>query len=85
MYYTEGISNARVLKDPSSIHNLSKWFNKPFPEITKTDVYKLVGDLERSDRSVWTKRDYPGILKRFFKCMKNDNDQTLLHGSLRNL
>ncbi|WMW22732.1 tyrosine-type recombinase/integrase [Methanolobus mangrovi] len=72
--YAEGISTARVLKYLSSLHNLSKWFNKPFPEITKTDVYKLVGDLERSDRSVWTKRDYRVVLKRFFRWMNNDKD-----------
>jgi integrase/recombinase XerD len=72
--YAEGISKARVLKYLSSLHNLSKWFNKPFPEITKTDVYKLVGDLERSDRSVWTKRDYRVVLKRFFRWMNNDKD-----------
>ncbi|WP_394698074.1 tyrosine-type recombinase/integrase [uncultured Methanolobus sp.] len=72
--YAEGISNARVLKYLSSLHNLSKWFNKPFPEITKTDVYKLVGELERSDRSVWTKRDYRVVLKRFFRWMNNGKD-----------
>nr|WP_321417297.1 hypothetical protein [uncultured Methanomethylovorans sp.] len=39
MLYAEGISNARVLKYLSSLHNLSQWFNKPFPEITKLDMY----------------------------------------------
>ena len=72
--YAEGISNARVLKYLSSLHLLSKWFDKPFPEITKTDVYKLVADLERSDRSVWTKRDYRVTIKKFFRWMNNGKD-----------
>ena len=72
--YAEGISNVRVLKYLSSLHFLSKWFNKPFPEITKTDVYKLVADLERSERSVWTKRDYRVTLKKLFRWMNNRKD-----------
>lgn len=65
--FAEGLSKARVLKYLSSLHNLAQWFDKPFPEVTKLDVYKLVGDLEKSDRSVWTKRDYRVTLKRFFR------------------
>lgn len=72
--FAEGLSRARVLKYLSSLHNLSQWFDKPFPDITKVDVYKLVGDLEKSDRSVWTKRDYKVTIKRFFRWLNGGSD-----------
>lgn len=77
--FAEGLSKARVLKYLSSLHNLAQWFGKPFDEVTKLDVYKLVGDLERSERSVWTKRDYKVTIKRFFRWMnggKKDPEST---------
>ncbi len=37
-------------------------------------MYKLVGNLEKSDKSVWTKRDYRVVLKKFFRWMNNGKD-----------
>lgn len=45
--------------------------DKPFVQLTKNDVVKIVAEIERRDVSGWTKRDYKIILKKFFQWLKN--------------
>lgn len=72
--FAEGLSDARVLKYLSQLHNLAQMFDKDFSDITKSDVIRVVGSLERSDRSVYTKRDYKVAIKRFFRWF-NDGEE----------
>lgn len=72
--FAEGLSNARVLKYLSQLHMLSQMFDKDFSDIIKADVYRVVASIERSDRSVYTKRDYKVAIKRFFRWLNDGNE-----------
>ena len=65
--YAEGLSDARILKYLSQLNTLSNWFDKDFSDVTKTDIYRIVADIERSDRKAWTKQGYKVTIKRFFR------------------
>ncbi|WP_321430499.1 site-specific integrase [uncultured Methanolobus sp.] len=69
--YAEGLSDARILKYLSQLNTLSNWFDKDFDDVTKTDVYRIVADVERSDRKAWTKQGYKVTIKRFFRWLKD--------------
>jgi integrase/recombinase XerD len=70
----EGISHARIYKCLNTLKLISKMLGKAFADATKDDFVKLVSDLERSDMSDWTKRDYKVILKHFYKWFRNWED-----------
>ena len=56
--FAEGLKIARVLKHLYELKMLAELFGKEFNKASKQDVMKLVGDIERMDRSESTKRDY---------------------------
>jgi site-specific recombinase XerD len=65
--YAEGLSDARILKYLSQLNILSNWFNKDFDQVTMTDMYRIMGELERSDKKPWTKQGYKVTIKRFYR------------------
>lgn len=69
--YAEGLSEARILKYLSNLNVLAKWFGKDFDEVTKSDMYRVVAEIERSDRKAWTKQGYKVTIKRFFRWLHN--------------
>lgn len=72
----EGISLGRTYKCMSTLLLISKKLGKPFSQATKGDLVQLVAELENSDLSAWTKRDYKVVLKHFFRWLKNCEDGT---------
>lgn len=72
--FAEGLSNARILKYLSQLHMLSQMFDKDFSKVIKADFYRVVASIERSDRSVYTKRDYKVAIKRFFRWLNDGNE-----------
>ncbi|MBP2030380.1 MULTISPECIES: tyrosine-type recombinase/integrase [Methanosarcinaceae] len=69
--YAEGLSEARILKYLSNLNILASWFDKDFDEVTKSDMYRVVAEIERSDRKAWTKQGYKVTIKRFFRWLHN--------------
>ncbi len=69
--YAEGLSEARILKYLSQLNILSEWFGKDFDQVTTSDVYRVVAEIERSDRKAWTKQGYKVTIKRFFRWLHN--------------
>lgn len=77
----EGITKTRQAKYIYAITQLSRKFNnKQFPKVTKKDVEKLMGELNNSDLSEWTKRDYRIILKRLMKYIRETEGETFRRG-----
>lgn len=72
--YAEGLSKARILKYLSQLNILSNWFGKDFDQVTMTDIYRILGDLERSNRKAWTKQGYKVTIKRFFRWMNGGKE-----------
>jgi major membrane immunogen (membrane-anchored lipoprotein) len=66
--YAEGLSEARILKYLSQLNLLSQCFSKDFDQVTMTDMYRFLAELERSDKKPWTKQGYKAtIMGVFFK------------------
>jgi len=65
--FSEGLSEARVVKYLQSLRKIAEWLGKDFDKATKEDIERLVKRLERSDYSAWTKHDYKVALKRFYR------------------
>lgn len=72
--FAEGIKEARVLKYLDQLNRIAIWLNKDFPDVNEDDIYQLMCDIEKSDRSVWTKRDYKVCVKRFFRWVNGGVD-----------
>jgi integrase len=71
--FAEGLKIARVLKHLYELKMLAELFGKEFNKASKQDVMKVVGDIERMDRSESTKRDYKILIRKFFRWMDKDD------------
>lgn len=61
----------RVVKYLYSLRRLSKLFGKPFRDITKADVEKVIAIIEANKKySEWTKRDYKIIIRNYMKWLR---------------
>ncbi len=67
----EGLSQARQYKCINTLKLLSKILCKKFEDATKDDMVRLVAETEQKPFSVWTKRDYKAILKKFYQWLLN--------------
>jgi integrase/recombinase XerD len=61
------LTTASLLKHMSQLSIIAEMLDSDFTVIDKDDMYELVGKIERSDRSDWTKHDYKVTIKRFFR------------------
>lgn len=73
--FSTGLSKARITKYVLSLKKIAKWLGKNFDEASKDDIEQLVNNLERTDYSAWTKHDYKVIIKRFYKWLKDDDEE----------
>ncbi len=71
--FAEGLKIARVLKHLYELKILAELFGKEFNKASKQDVMKVVGEIERMDRSESTKRDYKILIRKFFRWMGRDD------------
>jgi integrase/recombinase XerD len=87
--FAEGLSKPRVLKYATHLKMISQKMGKNFSEIDKDDVIWYLSELEQSDYSAQTKKDYKVALKRFFPYIgKGDlaaDIKTTLRGSRKKL
>jgi len=72
--FSDGLSEARVVKYLQSLRKIGEWLGKGFDEATKADLERLVNGLERSDYSAWTKHDYKVALKKFYRWLNGGDD-----------
>jgi site-specific recombinase XerD len=69
----EGLTLVRQAKYIYTIVLISQRLkNKPFVKVTKDDVVKVIGDINKTDFSEWTKRDYRIVFKRFMKFVREE-------------
>lgn len=69
-----GIGERRLDKYIYSLPKISEWLGKPFKEVTRDDMIKMVAGLEEKDYANWTKVTYKAIIKRFWKWLNGDED-----------
>ncbi len=65
--FAEGLSKPRVVKYANHLKVVSEKLGKSFLAVTPDDITTFLSELEQSDYSVYTKRDYKIVLRRFFK------------------
>lgn len=65
--FAEGLSKPRVAKYANHLKIVSEKLGKSFLKVTPDDIVTFLSELERSDYSIHTKKDYKVVLKRFFK------------------
>jgi len=72
--YAEGLSHARVAKYTGLLRCIAIKLNKPFPQVDIDDIKELIRQIELSDRSACTKRDYRVAVKIFWRWMAGQDD-----------
>lgn len=71
-----GLSKSRISKYLNVIHRIAKWKpDKPFKDLNKKDVEKVISKLESTNYSEWTKHDYKVLFKRFYQWLYDMEDQ----------
>jgi hypothetical protein len=70
----EGLTPARILTYMHKLRLLALDLDKDFHDCTKDDVMRLVEKREHSGVGEWTKLAYKVVLKRFFKWLRNSED-----------
>ena len=71
------ITIPRRLKYLEILKTIGIQLKKPFGEVTKQDLERLVGALEAKPFTVWTKNTYRIIIKRFWKWLKEAPDGSM--------
>jgi integrase len=62
---------ARQLKVIQNLTLFGRLVNKPFSDFDKEDVVGLLANIEGAGYSDFTKQDYRGLIKRFFRWLRN--------------
>ena len=65
--FAEGLSKPRVIKYANHLKKISQKMGKSFLEIDEDDITSFLSELEQSDYSEHTKKDYRVVLRRFFQ------------------
>jgi integrase len=70
----EGISNNRIKKYNSALKTISKIIKKDFRECNERDLRNFFANIEKTDYSYNTKRDFRVVVKRFWKWLLPDKE-----------
>jgi integrase/recombinase XerD len=68
--YAEGLGEMRVRKYKYSLLKVSQILGMDFCKANRSDMEKLVANINKSDYKDWTKHDYKVCIKRFWKWLK---------------
>lgn len=71
---SEGLSPRRVLKYHYTIAGIARRLSKDFEKVNRADIEQLIGKMEQSDYSHWTKHDYRVTLKKFFRWLRQTEE-----------
>ena len=69
--FAEGLTKVRIVKYLSQLNVISGMITVDYPNVTKDDIMEFAVEIEKSDRSTWTKQDYKITIKRFFRWLNN--------------
>ncbi|MBF8294206.1 MAG: hypothetical protein HW389_751 [Bacteroidetes bacterium] len=72
--FARGLSPARVDKYLTALPVLATQIGKDFELAGKDDIQRVVGQIERTQLSPWTKRDYRSALKYFYRWLRDTEE-----------
>ncbi|MCX6772251.1 MAG: site-specific integrase [Candidatus Micrarchaeota archaeon] len=67
MRLAKGSGKLRVVKCMYCMRFLAQWLNKDFSTATKTDIIRLVTEIDAKNYSEYTRYDFKVVLKMFYK------------------
>ncbi len=67
MRLAKGSGKLRVVKCMYCVRFLAQWLNKDFSKATKTDLIRLVTEIDSKNYSEYTRYDFKVVLKMFYK------------------
>jgi len=67
MRLAKGSGKLRVVKCMYCMRFLAQWLNKDFSTATKTDIIRLVTEIDSKNYSEYTRYDFKVVLKMFYK------------------
>jgi integrase/recombinase XerD len=70
----EGLSTPRQVRYTYVLRKLSALLGKEFRRTTKTDMIRVISDLEKQDTAYETKLSEKQCIKRFYKWLRNTED-----------
>jgi integrase/recombinase XerD len=70
----KGISKPRIIKYINHLAVLARIVRKPFQQLRKEDVERLVSRINAAGYTEHTRRDYKVILKKFYQWLKGCNE-----------
>lgn len=71
----EGLSTPRQVRYTYVLRKLSSLLGREFRRTTKTDMIRVISDLERQDTAYDTKLSEKQCIKRFYKWLRNSEDE----------
>ena len=72
----KGSSKLRVVKCMYCIRYLAGWLNKDFSKATKTDLIRLVTEIDSKNYSDYTRYDFKIVLKMFYKWLLGKDEES---------
>ena len=67
---SENLNAGRVAKYASSLRNIRRHMEVNFANATREDIEELIRRINAENYTAWTKSDYKGILKRFYRWLR---------------
>ena len=71
----KGSSKLRVVKCMYCMRYLAGWLNKDFSKATKTDLIRLVTEIDSKNYSEYTRYDFKIVLKMFYKWLLGKDEE----------
>jgi len=72
--YADGLSHSRVCKYITLLMKIAASCPKPFEDFIEDDLKEFLRQIEFSDYSPWTKRDFRITIKRFWRWLERAED-----------
>jgi integrase/recombinase XerD len=72
--FSEGLSPRRVEKYLCSLSKLAVFLNMDFDKAGRPDIERVMNVIERSDYTDWTKHDFKITLKKFYRWLRNTEE-----------
>ncbi len=75
MRLAKGSGKLRVVKCMYCVCLLAQWLNKDFSKATKTDLIRLVTDIDSKNYAEYTRYDFKIVLKMFYKWLFGKDEE----------
>ena len=75
MRIAKGSGKLRVVKCMYCVRLLAQWLNKDFSIATKTDLIRLVTDIDSKNYAEYTRYDFKIVLKMFYKWLLGKDEE----------